>query len=137
MDIKKILFVTLSYVVLTMAIAFPWHLIWFHDLYIELGAVTRQEPIIPLGILTLVIQGFVLAYLYPFYYQGGNPVIQGIKFTLIAGLLIYTVMGFATAAKIMINPVYTFLIYHTIFQLIQFILTGTALGLIYGRINSE
>jgi len=42
-------------------------------------------------------------------------------------------MGFTTAAKIRIEPISTFLAYHTVFQLIQFIVTGAALGLIYGR----
>lgn len=116
-----------------MAIAFPWHMIWFHELYQNIGAVTRPEPIIPLGMLAMLIQGVVIAYLYPFWYRGGNPVFQGIKFNFIVGLLVYSVMGFATVAKTNINPVSTFLIYHTIFQFIQFSVTGAALGLIYGK----
>ena len=116
-----------------MAIAYPWHLIWFHDLYEEMGAFTRPEPIIPLGMLAITIQGAVIAYLYPFWYRGGNPVVQGIKFSLIIGLMVYTVMGFSMAAKINISPVSTFLIYNTVFQFIQFAITGAALGLIYGR----
>ena len=129
---KKLVLATLSYFVLTMLWAYPWHVIWFHDLYTELGAFTRSAPIMPLGIAAITIQGIVIAYLYPFYYRGGSPVIQGIKFSLIIGLMVYTVMGFATAAKIRIEPISTFLSYHTIFQLIQFIVTGAALGLIYG-----
>jgi len=130
---KKLVLATLSYFVLTMLWAYPWHVIWFHDLYTELGAFTRSAPIMPLGIAAITIQGIVIAYLYPFYYRGGSPVIQGIKFSLIIGLMVYTVMGFATAAKIQIEPISTFLAYHTVFQLIQFIVTGAALGLIYGR----
>ncbi|MDP2206488.1 MAG: DUF1761 domain-containing protein [Alphaproteobacteria bacterium] len=133
MDVKKLSLASLSYVVLSMAIAFPWHMVWFHDVYVKMGAVTRVEPIIPLGLLSMVIQGAVLSYLYPFYFRGGNPIFQGIKFMLIAGLLIYSVMGFATAAKMDINPVSTFLAYHTAFQLIQFVVTGAALGFIYRK----
>ena len=130
---NKIIYFTLSYVVLSLAIAYPWHLVWFHDLYIEMGAFTRAEPIIPLGLLAMFIQGAVIAYLYPYYQQSGNPILNGIKFMMIVGLLIYTVMGFTMAAKININPISTFLAYHTAFQLIQFTLTGAALGLVYGR----
>lgn len=133
MNYKKVALATLSYIVLSMAVAFPWHMIWFHDLYQQIGAVTRPEPIIPLGMLSMLIQGMVIAYLYPFWYRGGNPVVQGIKFSFIVGLLVYTVMGFATAAKMNIEPVSTFLLYHTIFQSIQFTITGAALGLIYGK----
>jgi len=131
---KKIALSTISYFILTMLWAYPWHIIWFHELYAELGAFTRSEPIIGLGITAIIIQGIVIAYLYPYYYRRGSPILQGIKFSLIIGLMVYTVMGFATAAKIQIEPIPTFLAYHTVFQVVQFIITGAALGLIYGRI---
>ena len=130
---KKILFATAAYFIITMVWAYPWHVIWFHDLYVTWGAITRDEPIIALGVLAILIQGAVFAYLYPFFYKSGNPILQGIKFNLIAGLLVYTVMGFAMAAKILIEPIAPFLIYHTIFQFIQFVLTGAALGWIYRK----
>ncbi len=130
---KKIVPFTLAYFVITMAWAYPWHLIWFHDLYVSWGAVTRDHPIMPLGIAAILIQGLVIGYLYPFFYRGGNPILQGIKFNLIIGLMVYTAMGFATAAKIQIEPVSQFLLYHTVFQLIQFTATGAALGWIYRR----
>ena len=44
-------------------------------------------------------------------------------------------MGFATAAKFNIEPVAPFLMYHTVFQFIQFTLTGAALGFIYKEKN--
>ena len=131
--IQKYIISTIAYFILTMSIAYPWHLIWFHDVYLELGAFTRPEPIIAFGMLSIVIQGFIMAYLYSRYYRGGHPVTEGIKFSLIYGLVIYTVMAFTTVAKFDINPISTFLLYHTIFQLIQFIVTGAAMGLIFGR----
>ena len=120
-----------------MAVAYPWHMMWFHDLYEGMGAFTRSEPIIPLGMLAMITQGIIIAYHYPCYYKGGNPVLQGIKFSLLIGAVVYSVMGFAMAAKIDINPISTFLFYNVIFQLIQFVLTGAALGLIYGYINKK
>ena len=137
MNISKILLATASYVVITMAVAYPWHMIWFHDLYDQMGAFTRAEPIILLGMLAMITQGMVIAYLYPYYFKGGNPVLQGIKFSLIIGAVVYSVMGFAMVAKIEINPISTFLFYSVIFQIIQFVLTGAALGLIYGDINKK
>ena len=44
-------------------------------------------------------------------------------------------MGPATVAKFAIEPIAEFLAYHTAFQLLQFVFTGVALGLIYGRIE--
>lgn len=137
MNIQKIILATISYLLLTMAIAYPWHMIWFHDLYAGMGAYTRPKPSIPLGMLAMLTQGIVIAYLYPYFYKGGSPVLQGIKFSLIMGVVVYSVMGFAMAAKININPITTFLFYSLVFQLIQFILTGAALGLIYGKISPK
>ncbi|MDD9911728.1 MAG: hypothetical protein OXR68_02245 [Alphaproteobacteria bacterium] len=122
-----------AYFVITMTWAYSWHMFWFHDLYISWGAFTRKEPIIPLGIAAILIQGAVVGYLYPKFYQNGNHLVQGVKFNLIIGLMTYTAMGFATAAKFQINPISEFLAYHTAFQAIQFTLTGLALGFVYGR----
>lgn len=132
---KQFLLAVLSYFVITMLWAYPWHILWFHEQYLAMGAMTRTHPIMPLGIVAVIIQGCVIAYLYPLYYRGGQPVLQGIKFSLIIGLMVYTVMGFATAAKFEIEPVSTFLAYHTVFQTMQFILTGAVLGFIYGQVQ--
>jgi len=112
-------------------------MIFFHDLYVEWGAFQRAQPILPLGMAAILIQGVVIGYFYPFNNQGeGHPILHGIKFNLIIGLMVYTVMGFATAAKFNINPIAPFLLYTTLFQAIQFTLTGVALGFIYGRKGS-
>ena len=128
---KKLALSVLAYFIITMAWAYPWHILWFHEKYVAWGAMTRAEPIIPFGMLAIIIQGAVIGYLYPFYAQGQSSPGKGIKFSLIIGLMVYTVMGFATAAKFEIAPIGDFLLYHTVFQTIQFILTGAALGWIY------
>ncbi len=133
MNTRKFILSTISFFVLTMAMAYPWHLIWFHEVYVAVGAVTRPEPIVPFGMLAIAIQGAVIAYLYPYYFRSGNPLLQGVRFSLIIGLMVYTVMVFATAAKMQIEPVSTFVIYGSAFSLLQFTVTGAALGLIYGH----
>ena len=110
--------------------------IWFgFMIYAGMGAYTRPNPSVPLGALAMFTQGVVIAFLYPFYYRGGSPILQGIKFSLLMGAVVYSVMGFAMAAKIDINPISTFLFYSVVFQLIQFTVTGVVLGLIYGKVN--
>lgn len=128
---RRFIAATLSYVALSLMWAYPWHMLWFHDVYVDMGAVTRGEPIIVLGLLSLVIQGVVISYLYPRVYRERRKLVHGVQFTFIVGSLIYSVMAFATAAKFAIAPVPQFLVYHTVFQAIQFLLTGTVLGYIY------
>lgn len=133
-DFKKLFLFLIAYFVITMAWAYPWHMVFFHDLYVQWGAFQRAEPIMVLGIAAILIQGLVIGYLYPFYIKDHSSSIKrGVQFTLIIGLMTYTAMGFATAAKFKIEPVADFLIYHTIFQAIQFILVGIALGWIYKK----
>lgn len=122
----------LAYFLITMAWAYPWHIIFFHEIYVEMGAIQREEPLILYGIAAVIVQGWTIAYLYPFYAKvKGYSLLNGIRFNLVVGLMTYTAMGFATAAKFNIEPPILFLSYHTVFQIIQFTLTGIALGIIY------
>lgn len=135
---RKLLLFVAAYFVITLSWAYPWHMVFFHDLYVSWGAFQRSEPIMILGIAAILIQGIVIGYLYQYYNKStGSPILRGIKFNLIIGLMTYTAMGFATAAKFLIDPVSTFLIYHTVFQLIQFTLTGAALGYIFGNVKEH
>ena len=134
---KKFIFATLSYVVLTLAIAYPWHFVWFKDLLDQLGMYNRAEPIIALGILSMVIQGAVMAYLYPFYYKNGKPLVEGIKFGLIFGLFLFSVSTLANAAKMNVSSITTFVELQAAFHFIQFVITGGAIGLIYGKLGSR
>ncbi len=92
------------------------------------------------GVLAMVLQGIVFAYFYPLFYRhkgGGHPVIRGIQFSLFMGLTVWTVMVLATAAKFKIEPVIDFVLLGTAFQLLQFVLVGAVIGLIYGKLPHE
>lgn len=128
---KKLALFLVAYFIITMIWALLWHIVWFHELYVSWGAMTRGDPIIPLGMAAIIMQGLVIGYLFPFYRGDDRSIMRGIKFNLIVGIMTYTAMGFATAAKFSIEPIWMFLAYHTVFQLIQFTLTGAALGWIY------
>lgn len=133
---KKFILSVVGYFVATMAIAVTWHLILFHEKYEAIGAFTRQEPIMSFGMFAIIVQGIVFSYFYPLFYKhkgGGNPIIRGIQFGLFMGLTVWTVMVFATAAKFSIEPVVDFVLLGTAFQFIQFVVVGTAIGLIYGK----
>ena len=133
---KKFILSVFGYVIATMIVAYPWHEVIFFEKYVALGAITRENPIIPLGVLTMFLQGVVFAYFYPLFYRhvgGGHPVVKGIQFCLFMGLTVWSVMVLATAAKFRIEPIFDFLILGTTFQIVQYILVGAVIGLIYGR----
>jgi hypothetical protein len=133
---SKFALAVIGFVVASFALAAPWHLMWFHDKYVAMGVFTRGDPIMPFGVLAMILQGVVFAYFYPLFYKhkgGGHPVYRGIQFSLFMGLTVWTVMVLATAAKFNIEPVVDFVIFGTTFQILQFVLVGVTLGMIYGR----
>lgn len=132
---KKFPLAVIGYVVASFALAAPWHLMWFHDKYVAMGAFTRGDPIMPFGVLAMILQGIVFAYFFPLFYKhkGGHPIYRGIQFSLFMGLTVWTVMVLATAAKFKIEPVIDFVLLGTTFQILQFVFVGLTLGMIYGR----
>lgn len=125
----------LGYSVITLALGMVWHFVWFRDLYHQLGIYNREQPIIPLGILSMLIQGVVMAYLYPFFYKEGHPIVRGIQFGLLMGLYLYSVSTLANAAKIQVASMPVWMGIQALFHGIQFVLAGAAIGLAYGRID--
>jgi hypothetical protein len=72
-----------AYFIVTMSIAVVWHLVIFHEKYLEMGAFTRIEPIMPLGMTAIILQAIVFAYFYPAYLKFINrnaTVVNGIIF---------------------------------------------------------
>lgn len=127
----------LVYAVPSMLLAVPWHLLWFKQDYHHFGIYTRADPIIPLGLTTMLIQGVVLALIYPRWYRGGNPGVEGVRFGLLAGLFLYSISTLATIAKVEVNDPWRFVILSGIFHAIQFTVTGAGIGLVFGRLEAK
>ena len=130
---KKFIYSVLAYVAITFAIAYPWHLVIFKDLYHQFGLYNKQDPNFIFGILSMLIQGIILAYFYPIYYRGGSAVKEGLKFGLIFAAFIISVLVISLAAKMEIHPLHLWFTVPTAFHLLQFGLSGIAIGMIYGE----
>ncbi len=134
---RTFLLATFVYAAITLVLGMTWHFILFKDLYDSLGIYNRQEPIIPLGFTSMLLQGLIIAYLYPSFNKGGHPISQGIKFALLMGLFMFSVSTLANAAKIHVASMSTWLMVQTAFHLIQFTVVGVGIGLIYGPAPRE
>jgi len=125
-----------AYLVITFAMGFVWHLVIFKELYAKLGIFTRiDDPIIPLGFTAMLIQGAVLAYLYPLITKGGSPISEGLKFGLLMALFIASSAVIAEAAKQRVSSLPTWLIVESVYYVIQFSLSGIAIALIYAKLE--
>jgi len=135
---KKFYFSVLGYFVATMIPAVVWHLVLFKEKYHAMGAFTRDEPIMPMGMTAVILQGFIFAYFYPMYLKYKErpaSIGSGIKYSLLMGINVWTVMVFATGAKIFIEPVLDFILLGTVFQIIQFVFVGVSLGYVHKRLD--
>src|SRR5258705_770808 len=88
----------LGYLVPTFVLGFVWHLKLFHEYYRELG-IYRPDVIIPLGFLSMLIQGCVFASVYPRVMTAPDQVSSGLMFAAGAGLLSRTLTTLAVGAK--------------------------------------
>ena len=130
---KKVIWATIAYSVVTMVIAVPWHLMLFKDLYHGFGIYNRVDPIVPLGFLSMFIQGAVMACIYPRYYKGGSHYKEAIRFSLLMGVFLFSVSTLANAAKIEVAPMGTWILIQFVFHFIQFLLGGVTLGFVFSR----
>ncbi len=133
MTTKKFTFAVLAYVFITFAIAAGWHLVLFKDLYDQLGIFTRKEPIIPLGITSIVMQAVVLSSMYPRFYGGHSVIKEGLAFGLLIGVLMASIAVFAEAGKQQVSSLSTWLLFESAYYLLQFGVLGVVIAAIYGK----
>jgi len=122
-----------SYIVLTFIIAAGWHLALFKRVYARLGAFTRPQPLIALGLLSMILQAGVVAYLYPLFYRGGNPLWTGACFGLLLGIFMGSNAVLAEAGKNEVGSLRTWISLEGVYYLVQFVIVGMVIGLVYGR----
>ncbi|MBM9500260.1 DUF1761 domain-containing protein [Leptospira sp. 201903071] len=132
---KKFTYAVLGYLIPTFLLGASWHFIFFSELYDSFGIYSRKDPIIPLGFGSMLIQGIVLAYLFPFYNTKGNSIVRGIQFGLIMGVFLYSVSTIANAAKMEIHSVGIWFLVQAVFHLIQFTVAGFFIGFAYKNQN--
>ena len=130
---RRFVFSLLGYALLTMILGPLWHFLLFKDTYHAFGIYNRADPIIPLGFLSMWVQGAILAWLFPRWLEARAPYASGLKFALLMGLFMFSVSTLAAAAKTEVNGMGRFMIVQVAFHLIQF--GGT--GLILGRLHRD
>ena len=86
-----------------------------------------------LGILSMLIQAFLMAFLYPRFRGAATPALEGLKFGVLMGLFMGSYGVLAEAGKSDIGPVGPFVATEGAFFLLQFAIVGTVIGLVYGR----
>ena len=129
MDYKITILGTLSYTLITFPLAAIWHAVLFEDLYRGFGYFIG-EPNFALGFLTILIQGFILSFLFPLVKLSGSSVSKGLKYSLIIGVFFWTLHVLAFVAKQSVDNALGFVALESFYLLLQFLIYGVLIGLI-------
>ena len=115
----------LAYLVPTFALGFVWHLLLFRDYYETLG-IYRGDIIIPLGVLSMLIQAFILAWIYAnaFVRWSSPPWSRVLAYGALGAVLSWSFTTLAVAAKNIMTSVPNYILIETAFTLVQWIMVA-------------
>lgn len=85
MNIKKLVLSTVTVGFTMWVISGLWHNLILANFYASETEATHEG--IGILIIAYLILGLFMAYLYPRFFQGGRPAIEGLKFGALIGLL--------------------------------------------------
>jgi hypothetical protein len=93
--------------------------------------IMRTEPVIPMGLASMLIQGLIFALLFPTFTRGAATVWDGVKFSWALGgfLASYVVLG--EAGKYAIPSIASWIAVEGSVAFVQYTLFGVLLGLIH------
>lgn len=136
MNLRTILLGTLAYSLITFPLAVVWHIALFKEKYDAFGYFDG-EPSFALGFLTILIQGFMLSLLYPYFNLAGHSVLKGLKYSLLIGVFFWSSHVLAFVAKQVVDNSVTFILMESFYLLIQFSIYGVLIGLIHNKKHNE
>ena len=132
MDYRKLIFATLAGGVVMWLAGGIWHELIAATLYAgEEGNPHDGIAIILVGYLT---GAAIMAYIYPLGYKGGRPIIEGLKFGILMGILWVFPHDLSLAGSSDISMAYIFK--NTAWHIVEKSIGGIVIALIYGKMAS-
>jgi hypothetical protein len=122
-----------AYVLPTFPLGYFWHLTWFAPQY-EALQIYRPDVIIPFGLLSMLIQGALLSWLFPrIAHKNASWLKQGLIFGAGVGLFAWSLSTIAVAAKNVMTSVPLYLALETGFTIVQYAIVGPLMALAHRR----
>ncbi len=132
----RVLVGAVGYTLIVFPLAVIWHLVLFKDSYMAFRYFD-SEPNVLLGFVTILIQGFVLAWIYPRYDTEHPGTGRAFRFAAITGLFLWTCHVLALVAKQNVPYAMGYIMMETGYLIIQFSLFAVLLGFIYRGVSSS
>lgn len=120
------------YIIFNFAFAMVWNMVIFKKLYAKLTTgISRENPIIPLGLLAIFVQAIALAILFSLFATGKNPIAEGLMLGLLIGSYSIVYGAFVVPAKFKIKPVSQYAILELVYGILHFGIAGIIIALIF------
>ncbi|HEX9655787.1 MAG TPA: hypothetical protein VGB89_02585 [Bacteroidota bacterium] len=127
---KKIIAGTITYILVSFIVQAVSHFAINQSHYASISFI-KQEPILWMGVLTMVIQGALLSHLYTYYCQGDSTAKKGLIFGLMTGLILVSYIALVEPSKYDVPSVSSWITVEGIAGIVQFSLFGILLGLLF------
>ena len=131
MNAKKMLFALLAGFVVMFLLAGLWHSVLMEDFYMaDSSSNAFAEPKMQFIALGYFILALIMAYIYPFGYKGGSPVIEGLRFGITMGLS--WILPFCVVLYGIFESSGTLLMVDFVWHIVEEGIGGIVIGLVYG-----
>ena len=136
MNYKKIILGTLAYFISSFVIQGLLGFAFAGE-YFSSVSIFRIPPFIFLALSQTIVAGIGFAILYPITNFKGTPVLRGLKFGLLIGLIMVPFVALDLPARFTIPSVGTWILVQGILGILHYASAGILIGLIYGRDTKE
>ena len=136
MNYKKITLGTLAYFTSSFVIQGLLGFAFAGEYFLSIS-IFRNPPIIYLALPQTVVSGIAFATLYPMTNFKGIPILGGLKFGLLIGLIMVPFVALDLPARFMIPSIGTWILVQGILGILHYAIAGILIGLIYGRDTKE
>ncbi len=128
----------LAYLVPTFVLGFVWHLILFDHYYAAL-AIYRKDIIIPFGLLSMLIQAVMFAWIYEtaFAQRNGPVLLRALTYGAFGAVLSWSFTTLAVAAKNVMTSVPDYLVIETAFTAVQWAMVAPLTALAFGQLSQR
>ncbi len=135
MNTKKMVIALFTSFIVMFLLAGLWHMVIMADLYS--GPNSLEEPMLYFIALGYFVLALIMTYIYPKGYKGGKPVIEGLKFGILMGLLWILPLNLVFLGVMeSLEGSGTVIIVDVIWHVVEEGIGGIVIGLIYGSQSS-
>lgn len=119
-----------AYLLPTFPLGYLWHLTIFKAQYESLG-LYRQDVIIPLGLLSMLTQGILFAWMYPRLFSTARErwLASAARCAVAFGILAWSFTTPPVAAKYQMTSVHLFVVLESAFTVLQFVIVAPLMAL--------